>query len=443
MKILIIGVINSTNFGDPVLTECVRRLVSGKAPGAEIRLGDFDGGRMVSDIRAISYRNDVDFQSHLPSVARLKSRQLKYRFRTLLTKSGICDLEYRRQSRTLQRVLPSLREMLDWKPDLVIFAGGQIFSDRYGLQVAALIGLLQDRQIPVVLTSCGTGPGFSRRIRQELIRALNAPVVRFISVRDGLEKIRRWGIARPLYDSADTALWTGILYEQELSVAYAQNSPLRHADNISDYQDKFSHIRQTGDEDTAQNTLAEKNTDPTSISRRPVGIGVIYSMTTPVEKELRFLKRLTSYLDQNGVPWQFFGNGNMEDRCIAERALEKCVASEEDRAGHLASWPERPEDLIWLEAGFRGIISFRLHSHIIAASLGVPSVAIRWDDKLPGFFAKIGASERCLDISATPEVVWQTFLQAEKEGYDQKRLDSCRQWVSELLDLALRDSEKI
>lgn len=429
LKILIIGVINSINFGDPILTECVRRLVREKAPGADIRLGDINGGKPEAYIREIVYKSaaagasassatvmpkaseteeggrphpaeEPENQSRepLPSLTRLKFRQLKYRCRTLITKSGIRDLEYERQNSRLQKAIPAIREMLSWQPDLVIFAGGQILCDWYGLQTAAIIHMLGEKQVPVVLTSCGTGPDTSVRIRNELITALNAPVVRFISLRDGMNKVQNWGISRPLYDAADAALWTGPLFAGELS------------DTVS---------------------------APAAMSQRPVGIGVIYSMSAPVCRELRFLKQLTSYLDRSCVPWQFFGNGSAEDLCMAETALEKCVPSEEERKQHMADWPERPEDLIRLESGFRGIISFRLHSHIVAASFGVPSVAIRWDDKLPGFFGKIGSPERCLELSAPPELVWRTFLQAEKDGYHQQKLDDCRQRVDCLLDRAL------
>lgn len=435
---MIIGAIKSINFGDPILTECVRRLVREKAPDAEVMLGDLDGGDPVPDIRAIAYPTVNERREQLPSVIRLKVRQWKYLCRTRISKSGLPDLSYRRQKGTLQRALPAIRDMLSWKPDLVIFAGGQILCDWYGLQVSAITRISQEKQIPVVFTSCGTGPSYSGHIRHDMAQALRLPVVHFISLRDGIDKIRRWELGKPLYDSADPALWTASLFEEELSAEYPpdQSDP-------SCLPDKYAGTHPCINSCCAascagQFKTVKQHSSPLPGHGRPVGIGVIYSMFTPINKELLFLKRLTSWLDRYDIPWKFFGNGSLEDMLIAEQALKVCVSSEKDRMSHMASWPGRPEDLIRLEAGFRGIISFRLHSHIIAASLGIPSIAIRWDDKQREFFTKIGASRRCLDISEAPGTIWTAFLQAEQEGYDQQKMNDCRQMVSDLLDMAIK-----
>lgn len=69
---------------------------------------------------------------------------------------------------------------------------------------------------------------------------------------------------------------------------------------------------------------------------------------------------------------------------------------------------------------FQSIISFRLHSHIIAASLGIPSVAVVWDDKVRGFFGKIGHPERCCTLLDGPEKILNKLEKARQQGVDCK-----------------------
>ena len=84
-------------------------------------------------------------------------------------------------------------------------------------------------------------------------------------------------------------------------------------------------------------------------------------------------------------------------------------------------------------AGFQSIISFRLHSHIIAASLDIPSVGVVWDDKLRFFFQKTGHEERCCTVSDKPETVLKKLQIAENEGYDRLLLEKQKNDSANLL----------
>jgi polysaccharide pyruvyl transferase WcaK-like protein len=83
-----------------------------------------------------------------------------------------------------------------------------------------------------------------------------------------------------------------------------------------------------------------------------------------------------------------------------------------------------------LIASFGSLISYRLHSHIIACSLDIPTVAIQWDRKVPFFFEKIGCPRRCLTAFASPRKVLARLEQARTEGYDRaaiqrQQADAC------------------
>ena len=77
-----------------------------------------------------------------------------------------------------------------------------------------------------------------------------------------------------------------------------------------------------------------------------------------------------------------------------------------------------------LIASFGSLISYRLHSHIIACSLDIPTVAVQWDRKLPFFFEKIGCPERCLTAKATPKQVLAALEKAQADGYDRAAISS-------------------
>ena len=90
--------------------------------------------------------------------------------------------------------------------------------------------------------------------------------------------------------------------------------------------------------------------------------------------------------------------------------------------------PKRPDELVAMIAGFKSIVSFRLHSHIIAAALDVPSIALVWDGKLRFYFEKIGHGERCMTVDADPDEVIKRLDRAETEGYDRRMIEDRKKW---------------
>ena len=60
--------------------------------------------------------------------------------------------------------------------------------------------------------------------------------------------------------------------------------------------------------------------------------------------------------------------------------------------------PTRPDKLVELISSFESIVAFRLHASIAAFILGVPSVALSWDDKVRQFMEYSGQLDRYVEI---------------------------------------------
>jgi polysaccharide pyruvyl transferase WcaK-like protein len=87
---------------------------------------------------------------------------------------------------------------------------------------------------------------------------------------------------------------------------------------------------------------------------------------------------------QKGLKVSLFTNGAPGDQSFAE-AVYAAIPSPYQELIILCPRPYLPSQLVNMIAGFRGIIAQRLHSHIIAYSLGIPSVGLVWDNKVEEF----------------------------------------------------------
>ena len=112
----------------------------------------------------------------------------------------------------------------------------------------------------------------------------------------------------------------------------------------------------------------------------------------------------------------------------------------EDR--FLCPAPETPRELVELIASFRSIIGFRLHSHIIAASLDIPSVALVWDQKLPSFFAAMELKNRCFTIRDSAADVVDALEAAEAAPSNAQNIIRHRKQARSLLLDTVDDSLK-
>lgn len=124
-------------------------------------------------------------------------------------------------------------------------------------------------------------------------------------------------------------------------------------------------------------------------------------------------------LAESGQAVRLFTNGAPSDQAFAETIWRALPDRARDRVT-VCPRPERPEQLVRLIAGFRAILAQRMHAHVVAFSLGVPSVGLVWDSKLREFGALTGRGNFFLEPdAATPPRLLERLDTALREGVDE------------------------
>ncbi len=404
-KILLVGAWHSTNLGDPLLCRCTEWLLQELAPEAEIIRVDVEANPEIP----------ADYDPPIPQASKLLRIHREHMAVHLITANTPWDLRGKLCAKRFEARREDVLAQIDSDADLLVVAGGQMLINWFGLYLAAIVERCQELSIPVVFNACGTGPDDSSYVMSRLKRALALSVVQQISLRDGLPKVSGWGFTDAI-DTCDPGLFAAEAFPESTG-----NAPEAESTDVA------ADVDATADQESQ--AIMENHS-------RPIGIGVISSSETSIRKELRILENLCGYLEAKRVPYVLFNNGSPKDEGVI-RMLQERLRKKGIEARSLER-PRTPEELMQQERGLRGVISYRLHSQIVACSLGLPSVGITWDEKMRVFYAKIGCPERCLEGDVKPEVILETFLNAEKAGYDNSRLRAMKEEMRNRLTLVLR-----
>lgn len=264
--------------------------------------------------------------------------------------------------------------------DAVVFAGGIIKStnENFWLYIPELIREAQQHGVPVFLSAIGVEkfyPADERSIA--LKQALNLPCVKGISVRDDIETLKRDYITNPSIQISsvyDPAIWCKYTYRKYL---------------------------------------------PASKSKSEIiGLGVVREKLfsdyghPEIDRQfqLDFWKSVIEELEKRNLPWKIFTNGDTYDELFAKEVLEYIGHGEK------LSAPRDGVQLVQNISTFRGAIAGRMHSNIVAYSLGIPSVGFIWNQKLAFWGQKIGYPERFLSTEEmTAKKAVDTLLHAIKQ----------------------------
>lgn len=385
MKILVLGAYYSNNLGDGVICECTAARLKKNFPNAEIHVKDIVDRNDFEVFEGVSYQE-------------LKRRTKREKLRRLATRCG-WDKTLTHEEHRLNQCQPHIEEVCETAYDLVVVAGGQLFMDRYFLFLEEYIRRMTKMQTPVYLNACGTGPVCSKTIRKRFSDALRSPYVRLISCRDDaalMQKIYA-GKDNRVRETYDPALWCSDVY------------------NVK--KDSAAEV---------------------------TGLGLMYTRSVDSEKAADFWVKLIRQFEKSGKKWKIFVNGSEDDIVFVRYVLSRLPELEGPFEDYCVPVPKRPDELVAMIAGFKSIVSFRLHSHIIAAALDVPSIALVWDGKLRFYFEKIGHGERCMTVDADPDEVIKRLDRAETEGYDRRMIEDQKKYADNLLYKAIcEDMEQV
>lgn len=265
--------------------------------------------------------------------------------------------------------------------NLILFAGGQMFMDYFAESILSVVSIANKYNIPVVFNACGTGRNTPRTIQQFKL-ALSYPNVKNISTRDDALFFYEIGMKN-------------ISIIPDIAILSAE---------ILDIRKQKSEI---------------------------IGLGVlspgIYNQNNESnvseDEFYSFWRNIINFLESKKQKWQFFTNGSKEDYEFACRVLDNLNLP--NKGDFLAVRPISGDELMRIIAEYKSILSFRLHSHIIAYSLSIPSFGVVWDKKLVEFakmiqkeccfFCMADLNEKFLDalISIDAETVDDSFLRID------------------------------
>lgn len=238
-------------------------------------------------------------------------------------------------------------DKLNWDNfDTIVFAGGQLFMDYFVHWIAIIVSYAEKYNKKVVFNCCGMGKLSSKSVKL-LSKVLQSDSIYSITIRDGLKQFRSLFESENVLQTIDPAINSANVYGKR-----------------------------------------EK------IDGR-VGIGIIsYKMlirnniSIAEDEYIDFIKHTIEFFEYHKRKIVVFTNGAIDDYEFAQFAL-KSIGKEK----LLEKRPTRPVELVDVIATCEYIISFRLHSLILAAAYDIPSIGLVWDSKVKSFFETIKREE--------------------------------------------------
>jgi polysaccharide pyruvyl transferase WcaK-like protein len=124
---------------------------------------------------------------------------------------------------------------------------------------------------------------------------------------------------------------------------------------------------------------------------------------------------------------EIFTNGNLSDEAFT-KTLAAIAGSMHITRFSRAKRPTRPVELARQVSRYCGIFALRLHTHLLAAAYGIPTVGLEWDAKVRSFFSDLGRPEFCYrweEIDAG--TVADKLLNSSESGLNQDAIDLCKE----------------
>lgn len=365
MNVLLIGEVYSENLGDGIICETVASLIRKEYPGCRLVMGDLSGKKGYED-------NQKTKKTHakLFNFNRYFHSAIEYPLYLLLNSS--------KGKKTF------IQEICDDDYDIAVFAGGQLLFNHFIIPISRYVKALGEKGVPVIFHSCGLGKIKGHQLKKLLKKTLLKENVISVSLRDNLETFQKEIMSDDeieVQQTYDTALWCSEEYE---------------------------------------------------ISKEPserIGLGVMH-LAGRKKQMVNFWLNVIAELDRQDLNWQLFCNGDpADDELVKEIASSYNRSHPPETLDLAAPRPMTGEELVRQIAGYHSILSFRLHSHIVACSLGVPSLAVGWDKKVNYFFQAIGQPERVFTHEDfIPEIV-KKLEQLNEEKYDLEKIQLQKQAV--------------
>ncbi|MCS3443278.1 polysaccharide pyruvyl transferase family protein [Microbacterium phyllosphaerae] len=301
--------------------------------------------------------------------------------------------------------------------DVVVFGGAPLFNYAYQVfyrRTIKTLELAEEYGVPVLFSSIGVEPFDATNPKcLELKKALNLSCVKQITTRDDLVSVRKYveGTDIPVAHVADPAVLADIVFRKAptpkpaTTTAPAQRSIRRGLRRRA--KRLLAFLRPTRPTPPAPSSAtaspAPAPASPPAVGSEPKAtrIGLVVTreglardnrIDFTLEDQRRFWLDVIDLLTERGYDYRLFTTGHFSDEVFLDYLiredsipLTKCVPT-----------INSPEELISQLNGCTGVIAFRLHASITSYALGVPSVGLSWNFKVPRFYESVGLEERAL-----------------------------------------------
>lgn len=355
MNILVIGECYSENLGDAILCETVKKIIDENLKFVHVTLFDISGRENYG-----SY-----FQPDEKELKKLYNIRIVNKI-AFLQKSNIFYGLYKSDECRYSRTMLLFDKIFQNNNfDMAVFAGGAMFMDYFAGLIYYIVRKLNRAHIKTIFHACGMGTLSVSSVKL-LRKVFQYPCVKSISVRDSFQRFSRlFDTNADLSETYDTAL------------------------ACSDYYQ------------ASEKKIAD------------IGIGV---MSIPQYYDAQ--KNLVKLFLNSDYSWKIFTNGSLWDEKVAVQILKELEVPSSKIAEYLMPRPMKAGELIKNITSFQRIISYRMHSQIVAASYAISSYAFCWDHKVVELYKKLDLSKHCYK----PDYLFDDLLCFEKEKMDESFL---------------------
>lgn len=332
MHILLIGERYSENLGDAVICETVKNIIQSWFKDAEIDMFDISGRINYNEYYSGKNINSIYARIYW----KIYGKILEYK-NPPFYKLYLSDIQ--RYRRTIGLFKAEFRKK---KYDLAIFAGGALFMDYFSGLIFYLVKKLSKQKCQIVFHACGMG-GLSSESIGLLKDTFSNHLVKVISLRDSFPRFKSlFDVNCRIIETYDTAL------------------------ACSKYYNRSNKI------------IAE------------FGIGLI-NLKEYYEEQKELIYRFYC----SDYSWKIFTNGGPWDYKFASSILKDIGIKDSEFSRYLINRPLNAQELVYDVTSFNQIVSYRMHSQIVAFSFFIPCYGFEWDNKVKCLFEKMNFERFC------------------------------------------------
>lgn len=346
--------------------------------------------------------------------------------------------------------------------DVLVFGGAPLFNYAYQdfyLRTIKTLELAEEYGVPVIFSSIGVEPFDASNPKcLQLKEALALPCVRQITTRDDFESVKSYaeGTDTPVAHVSDPAVFADAIFRKKPATAKPKPQgepaqPLSFAKRAfrklplpvkTKHQLRMALRRVLGSPGLPS---SEQRVVPATVEKTPLAvppaeenpgkrqrIGLIVTragifkdngIEFTEEQQRQFWLETKAKLEGLGYECRFFTTGHFSDEVFLDAMVRENGIPGSEANIIVVS----PEDLIDELKACDGVIAYRLHASITSFALGVPSVGLSWNFKVPYFYESVGYGERALEPERwTADEVVPVLQRAMEEGVvkDEKFLAS-------------------